>query len=87
MTETILRVRLDELTTVRVRCTNCDRVTEVAVTDLGSTFQSYQCQHCHQNFLPDKDGNAFADYSRAVARLAKLSEQAAIEFVVEDPDA
>lgn len=82
MTEQILKIRLDELNTVRVTCGKCAVVVEVAADRLGDTFARSQCSHCGQLF-PDFGGvSPLAQLDAAIQRTKQIAKQVGVEFVI-----
>ena len=76
-----MRVLLKELSVVRVRCTKCQRVTEVSSDDVGEAFKHNQCPHCRQNFPQEISDNAFVKYAEAVKKLCAM-DGVEIEFSI-----
>src|SRR5437868_14678266 len=62
MTETLLRILLSELKTVRVRCKGkngtCPMTYEIPIEELSSAFPYDQCPSCHQPFYGHSTGPA-----------------------------
>jgi hypothetical protein len=86
MSETILRVLLSELETIRIKCKNCGLVYETTVTNLCNGYHLPKCAHCktvwERPLIPDTSFEIFAKALKAM--LADSSIE--IEFVIPQPD-
>jgi hypothetical protein len=84
VTEEILRILLADLATVRIKCAQCDVVTEMSADRLGNRYTGFpkKCPHCSQEFSVEflRD---LAGLAECITELSKpdMVRQAAIEFV------
>ncbi len=92
MSQKMLRIPLEDLTTVRVKCKgkiqregkselDCPMVYEVAIDQLGNAFPNDQCPRCNQSYW-NKSAmtNPLASLSNAVQGLQSIHKQLEIEF-------
>lgn len=82
MTEHILKIGLDELTIVRVKCQICGVVVETSIGQLGNVMQQSQCPCCAHVFNHPSGKNVFAQLDTAIGRFKQLADQAGVEFVI-----
>jgi len=92
MTETILKVKLSELSVVRIACRKggCTGIIELGTQAMGMLNRGQAvCPLCHEALIPT-DGindNPFVEFARVVKRLLQLDSQASVEFPVRVDDA
>ena len=83
MSETILRILLSELTTVRIRCQFCDTIVELPVESLAKRFDAERCAHCHEYFDMNKENvNPLAALSDAINGFAKFKDKLEVGFIL-----
>ena len=81
MTETIRRVKLAELTTIRVSCAKCGVVLESKIEDVvGEKTKFNTCQGCGTEFFASFD-NPLQPLQTAMADLLK-NARISTEFVI-----
>lgn len=90
MSETVLRLRLEELAVLRLTCLNplCKAVTEVSLDRLPRDFEGTCCPVCKEYFAaPGRSrANHVKELADALVRLAGLDkEKVTVEFVVPAP--
>lgn len=91
MTETILKVKLEELKTVRVTCTNCGTVVEIPTHKIAKTFEDQHCKHCDRPFVQHTDHTrphvfgSFQTGLMAMQELEKHDKKVTVEFVIKSP--
>ena len=82
MGETILKIKLDELNTVRVTCQKCQTVVEVTTDSLTARFHDAKCKHCgNQFFPPNIEDHAFIELEHALLAFKNAASKLQIEFV------
>lgn len=88
MSETILRILLEELQTARLVCKVCGTVTEIAVKELGSERHIFKCPGCPNAVFQDVDHkiDSLAKLSQAFHELAKQAAVFGVEFVIRQPE-
>jgi hypothetical protein len=90
MSETLFKVLLSELGTVRVKCLNpeCLRVVEVTIDKLSSSFSEGVCPFCRQPFkaLPHHGRlyDNLGQFAAAVQALQAAKDQIEISFVLRE---
>lgn len=87
MSEKILRLLLDELTTVRLLCQNkgCGGVVEYPLERLRGKFQfANACPLCGTEF--GGSGSPIYDLAAAIDRVKDMGERVKVEFILADPE-
>lgn len=85
MSETLLKILLSELDTVRVRCmaTDCKAITEVRLADVSRAFQGAKCPVCGAEFDSQSGTqSALAALARAVRNTQAAADKYQVEFVL-----
>lgn len=79
--EKLLRVKLSELSTLRITCGACGIVTELKLTDLPAKEMN-RCKHCDSVVIASEGGrNQVSTMALAILQLQKNSS-ATFEFVI-----
>ena len=83
MGETVIRVSLSELQTVRLKCKKCHGTVEVSLDKLGSAAHGGKCPLCRYQWYDDQQGKSdrLADFATAAANVLHV-DGVEVEFVV-----
>jgi hypothetical protein len=89
MSETILKILLEELKTVRLVCKACNRgVIEVSIERFGEALNKGECRFCQTAFFPSSGPGAkdpFNSLRLAIADLLR-EDRLGIEFIIRQPE-
>lgn len=82
MGETIIRIKLSELDTVRVKCKKCDGTIEVSLNKLG-TIGRGNCPLCRHEWYNASGGvnDRLADFATVASSVLQVDNME-IEFVI-----
>lgn len=79
MSETVLRILLSEIKTLRITCKNCKAVIETLPDDLYNKTNNGQCKFCNQ---PLASISHIFDLARAIENLSKTEDTVTVEIVL-----
>ena len=88
VTETVTRIPLQDLQTMRVKCNNpkCGKLVEASLATMTKAFPQGRCAFCHEILFDEMSGgDPFQKLVDAVDLLAKLQSRFAVEFVLPQP--
>lgn len=84
MVETLQKIWIGELSTVRIHCTNCKSVTiEAKIEDIGKALKDGKCPSCGTNL--ETTAGSYQQLSDLFQSLRKESLAAKIEFILPVP--
>src|SRR5438105_4164264 len=85
VTESVLRIPLDDLKTIRVKCAKCGAVTEGPCSSNNNRMViNNQCGACGQKFHGN-DRQLF-EFVSQIEQIQQLTTLFSVEFVIPDPD-
>lgn len=87
MGETILRIKLSELKTIRIVCKKCGTVVEFPTERAGARYKGWngECRDCKTPFVSSKtpEFEGFAALSAAFENLTNVADME-VEFIIPD---
>ena len=87
--ESILRIPLEDLKTIRIMCKKCGMTTEGPFNSTQNRIAiTGQCGGCQHRFYDAKTGGAnyLFDLMSNAEQLLQLASVLSVEFVIPDPD-
>lgn len=82
VTETVCRVPLEDLQTIRIRCAKCQKVAEVSVRAAAGMHPDGTCRFCQEDFFDEHGQDAFRSLANAFAQFERIRKQVSVEFVI-----
>ena len=87
MSETVLKLLVEELASIRITCPNddCGGIVEMSLAKLPVSFDGHSCPFCRQELVPagaDRTADHIRTFARAAQGLVGLKDKVKVELVV-----